>query len=200
MANAITQDTDHATEATTQLPTQYVDAAVMHAFAQTIGERAQLVEDWFWAILTESLPSSASTVGAQLDKFGALIGQARAGGDYPAGESDTLYRAKLDAAARRNRSAGTGEDLLGILSTLLGGNLIVVALMDTPPAAFTAVVLTWNALTTAEQAMVRGFVDRSRGAGIGAKIAIGDDVIFGFGATATYPWIGQFGQKWATFI
>lgn len=201
MANEITQDTTHATEATEGLPAQYVDADVMRAVAQTIGERAQFVEDVLWSILTKSLPSSASTVGAQLDKFGALVGQSRAGGAYPAGESDALYRAKLAAAALRNRSAGTGLDLQAVLDALLSSNLTTAVLIDTPPAAFLLLVLTNVALSSAEQAMVREFVERTRAAAIGTTLATGTGAVFGFDdGTGAAPWIGPWGTDFATFF
>jgi hypothetical protein len=201
MANAITQDTAHAVDAVAAMPSQYVDAELMTAVIQTIGERAQLVEDALWALLTQSLPSQAATVGAQLDKWGALVGQARLGGDYPAGESDALYRAKLAAAAVRNRSAGTNADLLQVLTLLIGSNLTLAILMDTPPAAFTMHLVVTTALTAAEKQSVATFITAARGAGIGVTASTYNTVVFGWDdGSGSTPWIGPWGSDWADFF
>lgn len=200
MANSITEITTHAADAVAELPAQYVDAALLRAVVETLGDRAQYIETALWSMLTESLPSSASTAGAQLDKFGDLVGQSRAGGDYPAGESDALYRQKLAAAAQRNRSAGTSADVLGVLASLLNGNLTIGVLLDTPPAAFQLLVVVGAALSAAEQAMVREFIERTRAAGIGATYATYDGPVFGFDDGTGYSWIGGWGTDWATFF
>ncbi len=200
MANSITKITTHAADAVAELPAQYVDADLLKAVAQTLGERAQYVETALWSMLTEALPSSATTAGAQLDRFGALVGQARVGGDYPAGETDALYRAKLASAAQRNRSAGTSSDILGVLASLLGGNLTIGVLLDTPPAAFQLLVVVGTALTADEQAMVREFIERTRAAGIGTTYATYDGPVFGFDDGTGYSWIGGWGTDWAAFF
>lgn len=198
MANAITQQTDVQTRATDALPGQYVDAELVTALVSTLGERAQDVESAIWDLITERLPSETATVGTQLDAWGDLVGQARLGGDYPAGEGDSVYRQKLAAAALRNRSRGTGDDILGVLAALFGSSLTVAALSSSWPAGFQLVLIVSGGLTAAQQTMVRQFVDRSRGAAISASILYAATApVFGFGSAS---WIGGWGTDWATPI
>jgi len=199
MANALTEQLDIQTQAIESLPGQYVDAAIVTAVASTLGERAQDVESTLWDLATQRTPSNAATVGAQLDAWGVLVGQPRLGGDYPAGESDTIYRQKLAAAVLRNRSRGTGNDILGVMDALFGSSLTIAALTPSWPAGFQLLIIVSGGLTAAEQIMVREFVDRTRGEGISASIlyaAAGP--VFGFGTPSAT--IGAWGSLWATPI
>jgi len=197
MSNSYAEITNVSTLAQESVPGQYVDKAVMMALVQTLGDRAQVLESLLWQLATESTPDQSATVGAQLDKWGQMVGQPRLGGDYPAGEGDTIYRQKLAAAVLRNRSEGTASDVLGVVAALFGSALTIAVVQDTPPAAFSLLLVVTAPLSTAEQAMVRDFVDRTRGAGIDASIHYSVGAAFGFGSAS---WIGPWGSTFATTI
>lgn len=199
MANAITQQTDVQARATDALPGQYVDAEMVTALVSTLGERAQDVEAAIWDLITERLPSDSVTIGTQLDVWGDLVGQARLGGDYPAGEGDSVYRQKLAAAALRNRSRGTGDDILGVISGLFGSSLTIAALSPSWPAGFQLLLIVSGGLTAPQQTMVRQFVDRTRGAAISASILYAaTGPVFGWGTPSAT--IAGWGALWATPI
>jgi len=199
MANEYAEQLDIEAQATASLPGQYVDQVVMTAIAATIGERAQDIESAIWALTSQRFPDNAATVGEQLDMWGDLVGQPRLGGRYPAGEGDAVYRQKLTAAELRNRSRGTGGDLLGVVAALFGGNLTIAALSPSPPAGFQLLVIVSGGLTSAQQIMLREFVDRTRGAAISASILYASaGPVFGFGTPSAT--IGGWGALWATTI
>jgi hypothetical protein len=199
MANEYAEQLDIQTQAVEALPGQYVDAATLTAVVSTLGARAQDVESTLWDLATQRTPTETATIGAQLDAWGALVGQPRLGGAWPAGESDSIYRQKLAAAVLRNRSRGTGSDLLGMLSALLGSSLTIAALTPSWPAGFQLLLIVSGGLTAAEQSMVRDFVDRTRGAGISASILYAaTGPVFGFGTPSAT--IGGWGSLWATPI
>ena len=204
MGKSITAITTHATDALAALPAQYADKDLLRAVVQTLGDRAQHVEDCLIDMLLERLPTNTSTAGAQLDTWGDLVGQARLGGDYPAGEADSVYRQKLLAAARANRSKGRGEDITEVLGLLIGTNLDVAFVKTTPPAAFSLLLIVNVALSAAEQAAVEEFVLRAKAAGVGYNIAWSDVACFGFAAdtagTGAPAWLGPWGSPFAYSI
>ena len=199
MSNAYENQTDIQAQAVATLPGQYVDLPIVTAVAQTIGERAQDLENALWALATERTPQNTATVGAQLDVWGDLVGQPRLGGRYPAGESDAAYRGKLVAAELRNRSRGTNPNLLSVMAALFGGNLTIAALHPSPPAGFRLLLIVSGGLTAQEQTMVREFVDRTRGAGISASILYAaTGPVFGWGTPSAT--IEGWGTAFATPI
>lgn len=128
-----TRIADHAQRAVDSLMSALRSKARVAALASALGVRAQLVEDALWAVLTLSIDSAE---GAQLDQFGAIVGQPRSALD------DADYRPVLRAAIRARRSCGTGPDVIAVCKLALGtvpfvftasGATVCVELMDTPP-------------------------------------------------------------------
>ena len=140
---------------------------------------------------TGGLLSPADSAGVWLDAIGKLIGQPRKGGAYPLGESDTDYRRKLRAAVLRNRSGGTAEDLIAVVSALLGDNAQTIHVSDCPPAAFTVSIGVAVPLTSAEQVDIVDFVEAAKAAGVKvAGIAWYTDPTFAFDGFPDPPFAG----------
>lgn len=82
------------------------------AFADLVARQAQDVEDAFQSLLT--MPSIDDSEGEQLRIIGRRVGQANLGW------TDALYRRFLKTRILINRSAGTTEQLYGIMIQALG--------------------------------------------------------------------------------
>lgn len=108
-----------------------------------------------------------TATGVALDQLGQLIGQARYGGAHPVGESDGEYRPKLRAAILRNRSNGTGEQLIAMVVALLDGKSPVPQVVDFPPAGFVLAVWVSAALTTSEEVALVEYCVAAKAAGVG---------------------------------
>lgn len=74
-------------------------------------ERKQKIEDVLWDIALHT--SLETATGFDLDRIGAIVGEARQG------RSDERYRLWVRARALLNRSAGRVDDLLKILRLIL---------------------------------------------------------------------------------
>lgn len=156
---------------------------------------------WLQSAFTVSLGE-----GIQLDKLGELLNQPRYGGVYPLGESDTVYRAKLQAAVLRNRSRGTAAEVVAIVHALLP-SAISVQVSDVLPAAFNLSLYVSAPLTANEQSALIDFAVQAKAAGVKiVGICYYVAPVFGFVPSTDPPvkgygdGVGGPGGAWANYI
>lgn len=111
-AGLISLISDHVARAQARLLQQYKDKPGVGALIAALAGRAQVIENVLWGLLTQR--SIATSVGAQLDGLGKLVGLSRA--SVPGGVSDAVYRKWIQAQVLLNRSNGTIPDLDAIFS------------------------------------------------------------------------------------
>ena len=195
-----------ATEALAALPSQFVGKPNAEALWQALASPVTDYETTLqWLQTAYSL--SAGT-GVQLDAIGQIVGQPRAGGPYPVGESDADYLRKLRAAIIRNHSNGTIEDMIGVVNALLSNKAPVTQVFEVPPAGFVLAVWVSSALSALEVQALIDFCEDSRAAGVGiVGLAYYTDPTFAWGnVTTPAPFKGfddgttAVGGSWANYI
>lgn len=87
----------------------------------------QAIENQEQALLTQR--SLATAIGAQLDVLGKIVGESRDG------LSDSVYRLYIAARVAANRSDGTVEDLITVLTDVLGPGVGVIRVNQEGAAA-----------------------------------------------------------------
>lgn len=189
---------NHAELAVANLAIQFRTLSNLPAFARAAGNRAQGVEDVLVDLIDKRTLANAQ--GDNLDIIGEIIGQVRGVSD-----TDTIYRRKLAAAALRNRSKGTGDELIEIARLVVDGTAAHV--WDTGPAAFVLAVQVPAALSADEEQALIDFVLASKSNAVGvAGIAWYVGNVFGFDGYPDPPFKGYgdaggvVGGKWAKYI
>ena len=195
-----------ADEALAALPAQFVGKpnaeALWKALASPVTDYEALLQ---WLQTAYTLDAGA---GVQLDALGQILGQPRAGGPYPVGESDADYLRKLRAAVLRNRSMGNAPDLIAMVRALLSTKIISVQVSDFPAAAFKIAAYVSSALTASEEAALSEFCADARAAGVGLiGLAWYTSPVFGFVPSSNPPVQGYGdgnpahpGGAWANYI
>ncbi len=189
---------DHSEQAVDSLAAQFRAQPGLTGIARALGNRTQLLEDLFVDLRDKRTLANAE--GDQLDVLGELVGQPRYVTD-----TDTIYRRKIAAAVLRNRSKGTGNELIAIAVLITDG--IAAHVWDTPPAAFVLAVEVAAPLTADEETALIEFVLASKSNAVGVLgIAwyVGD--VFGFLGYPDPPFDGYGdggaapGGVWAKYI
>lgn len=117
--------TDWQTRLRSRLAEQFKDKPKLVAVVDAFAEQVQALEDsgQALALLGSIDPVTDDTNdprywigrGAQLEVIGRRVGQQHTG------EPDAIYRLRLRARIRANRSSGTAEDLYAVFVALFGG-------------------------------------------------------------------------------
>ena len=108
------------------LPSQFADKPRFQALARTIGKSAQEVENLYTELLWGQTLDLA--VGAQLERWGALVGQQRSG------LTDDEYRPFIQARIIANITHGQINDYLRIMELVVGA--LATWYVPHPPACF----------------------------------------------------------------
>lgn len=124
---AITKITNHQAQAIARLKEQFKGKAKYVDFVLTMAEPAQPLEDALWQLLTERAVDTA--IGVQLDNLGTIVGEPRNG------DSDANYRPRIRARIWTNRSSGVPEELIQVVSLLLGAVSAEIEVENQYPAA-----------------------------------------------------------------
>lgn len=188
---------DLAAGASDDLPAQFASTSVLD-LAQALLSRLQTVDDV--ALQLQAGLALPDAQGAQLDILGALVGQPRQGGAYPAGESDDAYRPKISAAILRNRSGGTVPDLIAVVSALLSDMDPTVIVTRSGIASFSLTVLVSGPLDTAQMEALASFVQAAKAAGVGAKIFPSAEPTFAYAGFPDPPFAGYNRGYWAPVL
>ncbi len=122
---ALSEITDHADRALARLLEQYKGRSKLANVLDVFSDQVQELETAFFQLLEERAIETGE--GSQLDTIGEIVGQARNGLD------DATYRLYLRVRIKTNLSSGLSEQLITIVS-LLVGDTVTVHLSDEPPA------------------------------------------------------------------
>ena len=114
--------------------------------------------------------------GAQLDALGVIVGQPRNGLD------DDTYRLYLRARIATNRSNGTTENLIQIVSLIVNDSTIKVTVTNEGTATVRVAILS-TAITDALAVVLNAFMQAAKSAGVRlvfewTSVAPIDDLIF----------------------
>lgn len=152
--------TDHVERAVGRLFEQFNGKPNLEAIVSAFAEQAQEVEDALWQLVT--LRTVETATGDQMDRIGEIVGQGREG------KGDDEYRLLLKARIKINVSSGTAEDILGVMSAVLGTTPTVRL---TEPATACLNLYVEGAATDADTAaLLLRFLGEARAAGIGAYL------------------------------
>ena len=187
---------NHVDRALATLSARFADPELspnLHALIRAEVEQLQSLEDVAQAWLY--MQSVDGAQGIYLDWWGLQVGQGRGSDD------DATYRLKLRAAAARNRSDGSVNDIALVLSLLLGTLCTQVRIVPLYPAAITINLSCTVALTSAQEQAVIDFSMASVAAGVRIDgIAICTDPVFAFDGYPSPPGAGYDVGAWASYI
>ncbi len=128
---SLTEQTDHVTQATALLLTQFKGAAAVEAWLSSYVTQVQEIEAMLFDLLEDRAIDTA--IGTQLDGLGVIVGVAREA------LSDDDYRERLKIQVKINACSGTIEDVLEIFKLLMPDNTFFMT--EYADAAFTLEVV-----------------------------------------------------------
>lgn len=154
--------TDHEARALGQLPEQRKQRPNVEAVVRVIARRAQSVEDMLWGVFDARVLDTAA--GESLGAMGRIVGVVQPGAD-----DDTL-RNLIRVQIKLNRSAGTPDDVLGVMGLLLG-NDVRLKLVEFGRASFE---LRAHGPMPIAGTLAARYLARARGGGIGSTFIWSD--------------------------
>ena len=200
MSNGLMDNIDVAAESAALLPSMYLESPNVQGFVAALSTGFQNIDTTIVEWQNGSLIDTAE--GVNLDRLGARVGQ------YRTNESDTDYRRKIVARSLANRSCGTCENMIDVMTTLLGQKLLQVFVTDYYPASANVTLVCATALTAQDVADVRLFILMTKPAGVGVSALWYTlaDRVFAFAGFPVPPadgyddGSGTVGGYWANYI
>ena len=122
---SVTEITTHVDDAKARLVQQYKNKSRIAGILKALVDQIQELETVGKELNDER--SVSASIGVQLDKIGEIVGITRLGG-----ESDALYRARINARISLNVSEGEPERLISTFILLIGADSVL--LQELPPA------------------------------------------------------------------
>lgn len=156
---ALEESTDHVARARALLLEQFKSKPNIAAYLNARSARAQDIEAALFEILTETALDNA--VGESLNMLGRIVGEDRQGRD------DATYRLRVRARIKLNLMSGTVEEILELLSLVLG-SAYTFTLTQYPPASFRFDV--HGAIDAATAGEAARLLAAGRAAGVGAQL------------------------------
>lgn len=157
----LTEITDFAARARAKMLAQYRDKLKLAAFVGELAERAQDLEAAFFDVLEQT--SVGTAIGVWLDRLGAVVGEERGG------EGDTLFRRYVLARVKANRSDGTLEDVIAVITAWYGSAFPSLILTE-PGRANLLVELSSPAVTSTQVARLVRLLKDTRSAAVGLQL------------------------------
>lgn len=170
---------DYASRAKGRMLAQYREKAKFSAFVGELADRAQELEVVLFDVLEQTAVGTA--IGVWLDRLGLVVGEERGG------EGDTLYRRYVQARVRANRSEGTLEDIIAVITAWYGAAFPTLVLTE-PGRANLLINLDSPDVTSAAVARLVRLLRDTRSAAVGAQLLWQEDAsskIFTFSSGAT---------------
>lgn len=162
---------DHGERAFRALLTQDLDKPRIAALARAMGAGAQELEDTTFDLIIGRALSAA--VGAQLDQWGSVVGEARVGLD------DEDYRRFIRARVLANICRGTVDEIIAIWS-LVTAPATTVRYLPMHPAGFKLYVVRKKWLAEALRRRIRRMLEAVKPAGVTIELIEALDGFFGF--------------------
>lgn len=157
---ALQHKDSHIAEALANLVSQFRGKAYVEATLSAFVQQVQDLEDVFFELLEERFIDDA--VGAQLDGFGSIVGEARES------RPDDEYKTAIKARIQLNLGNGTPEDIIGLVRSVAGN--VRVKVTDYYPAAFIADVVDPIDPLVIDPARLLAIVQTGKPAGVYASV------------------------------
>lgn len=109
----LTEITDYVARAKARVLNQYKEKPVLVALISELALAVQEVEAAIFDVIEQT--TIGTSVGAWLDRLGAIVGEERATAN------DVLYRRYVLARVQANTSEGTFEDIIAVITAWYGG-------------------------------------------------------------------------------
>ncbi len=155
----------HAETAKADLLEQFKGKPNIEGLLEVVAQQANEIDAAAVDLITERTVDTA--IGAQLDQLAGVVDIERGSSD------DTELRARIKAEIRLNRSAGTIEDILEVLTLVLGtSGLLDIA--EYSPASLVVYV----APTTVGE-ILADLIERTRAAGVGGQLVYSESAASG---------------------
>jgi len=165
----ITHLTDIRERALARVPSKLRSDPVFAAFIAGLAAGVQALEDDAWELLALTVDNA---VGAQLEQIGAWVGE------DPAGDlTDAEYRRFILARIQINKSNGTVEDAIAILSAIAG---VTATQKNYVPATSALTIVTDPLLSAAVRARLVTSMGACKPAGVRRTISEAPVGYFGF--------------------
>jgi len=113
---SIVEITDHAARIRARVLSQFADSPNILAVLAVIAGEVQALETTAFDLVADRMLDTA--VGAQQDQWGKIVGQPRGG------LSDADYKVLLKVRIEANRSCGTGETIISVISKITGASVV----------------------------------------------------------------------------
>jgi hypothetical protein len=141
--SVIDQNTEYEAIAEGRFLDQFKNSVDLKALSKAFAEQIQDLESAAFEVILER--SLDDAVGVQLTTLGKIVGEPRTTSD------DELFRQRIRARLRINRSSGTAEDLIAIVTLLTLAFAETFELRDEPPAQLRITVIDpMQSMTAAE--------------------------------------------------
>ncbi len=151
--------TNHAALAAARFTEKLKNAPRALAILEAASMRTQSLENVLFSLFEDRTVDSAE--GSHLDAIGAIVNQPRLDAD------DDLYRLRIKARIRTNRSRGTTNDILGVFRALFPEATLEIK--QEPPASLTVKVLDL-VLDDDPRDLALAFLREAVAAGVGASL------------------------------
>jgi hypothetical protein len=155
--------TTHIDEGLDNLVDQFEGSPLFNALLTSFLEQIQDLEDALSDVLTET--TVESSVGAQLDALGSIVGEDRAG------RNDLQYSTALRARLILNVSEGTPENIIDLIRAIAGD--VTVQIFENFPASFLATIVDPIDPTEVDVTQIGALVASGRPAGIEGVVTFG---------------------------
>lgn len=175
----LTEITDFAARAKTKMLAQYRDKLKLAAFVGELAERAQDLEAALFDVIEQTAVGTA--IGVWLERLGAVVGEERGG------EGDTLFRRYILARVKANRSEGTLEDVIAVITAWYGSSFPTLIITEPGRANLLIDLDDPDVLADAVARLVKLLRD-TRAAGVGAQLLWQGDAsskVFTFSSSAS---------------
>lgn len=185
MSNEIFLIENHADRGLSRFTSYFKDSTNLREFTRILLEEVQEVENMMISLMVERTLDSA--VGAQLDQWGEVLGEPRAG------QKDTSYRGFLKARLLTNLAEGEIERLIEI--THLITKALKVSFMPVFPAGFIIQYERDGFLGAGTRRRIKRQIESATSAGVGVAIVEANVGAFGFADDPTAQGFGL--GEWA---
>ena len=174
---------DHKTDARALFTDQFRGRKVLQGLIDSWCVAIQAVETMLWQVINAR--TIANAVGDQLDKNGALVGEARQG------RNDANYKPAISLRIRVNRSNGEAEDVLQVLTLAQTVSSFLITYLEVYPAGFYVTAFNLAIIPTIARAIGKARAAGSRGVLVTSNWLPATN--FEFGSTVGGAVAGQLG-------
>lgn len=161
---------NHQSEMIDNLFGQYRQSEVIRGLSDVLGRQVQDLESAYWGLIGFRFLDYAQ--GAQLDQVGSLVGEDRRQAE------EEEYRRAIASRILVNKSTSTVEEIILILQTLIGTEIVDV--QQAYPAQLVIAYQVESAFTEAQRDRISEQTLQAIAAGVGLEMTEAEPGYFGF--------------------